>query len=869
MIKKFSLLLSLLLTCFIALGSTSTAINTADSAYLFSYSTLKNNGRNGMHYAWSHDRKNWNAIGPEFRYLFCDYGNWGTQKRLITPFMFQDKNLRWHCIWSLNEREGVFAHAYSYDLVYWFPQIYPRVSTDRNCMLPEVSYDPKADLYRITWLSEKPGSTPEVFGNTTRDFKRFTATVKLDESARLNLREQIVIENNTEIGVVRKISGKELHTILEKYRIEQIKKAQNEETTREDPVRFAGLGNLTATLTVNTNQAKAISDKLIGIFYEDINYAADGGLYAELIQNRGFEYHPSDKRFRDENWNSRYAWTLNGGNATFTIDSINPIHINNRHYAVINLAQPGATFSNKGFNGIALKAGDKYDFSAFVRVHSGKRQRLVVRLVGPNNEIYGSTRITIRPGKWRKQSSVITANATVDNAKLEIVPQQSGTLHLDMISLFPQKTFMNRKNGLRADLAQVIADINPRFVRFPGGCVAHGDGLHNMYRWKNTIGPLEARVPQRNIWNYHQSMGLGYFEYFMFCKDLGAEPIPVVPAGVPCQNSSTGGYGQQGGIPMCEMHDYVQEVLDLIEWANGDPRKSKLAKMRADAGHRAPFNLKYIGVGNEDLINDIFEERFTMIFNAVKEKHPDIIVIGTAGPFHEGTDYVEGWKIARKLNIPMMDEHYYQSPGWFIHNNNFYDNYDRNSSKVYLGEYAAHLPGRPNNIETALAEAHYLTGIQRNGDIVSMASYAPLLAKDGFTQWNPNLIYFNNTQVRPTVGYYVQKMYGRNSGNFYIENKMKLSNDTFDVNKRVATSVVRDSKTGDIILKMVNILPVEINTNVKLDGVRTASTATRTVLKGDPSDRTAKPVEDIISVDSNFHNTLAPYSFTVIRIKTL
>ena len=868
MTKKFTMLMALAFSAILALGSTATVVNSADSAYLFSYSTLKNSGRNGMHYAWSYDRKNWNAIGPEFRYLFCDYGNWGNQKRLITPFMFRDKNLRWHCIWSLNEREGVFAHSYSDDLVYWYPQIYPQVSTDRNCMLPEVSYDPQSDLYRITWLSEQPGSAPEVFGNSTSDFKRFTPTVKLDASARLNLREEIMIENSKELGLVRKISGDELHSILEKYRIEQIKKAQNEETTREDAVRYAGLGGLNATFAVNAKQTKAISNELIGIFYEDINYAADGGLYAELIQNRGFEYHPSEKRFRDENWNSRHSWTLNGSNASFLIDTVSPIHINNKHYAVLDLIRPGATLSNDGFNGIALVAGDKYVFTAFVRVPSGKRQRILIKLTGPDNEVYGSTHITVRARKWKQYSAVITANTTVSNAKLEIVPQREGMLHLDMISLFPQKTFMNRKNGLRADLAKIIADMNPRFVRFPGGCVAHGDGLHNMYRWKNTIGPLEARVPQRNIWGYHQSMGLGYFEYFIFCKDLGAEPIPVVPAGVPCQNSSTGGYGQQGGIPMCEMHDYVQEVLDLIEWANGDPRKSKLAKMRADAGHRAPFNLKYIAVGNEDLINDIFEERFTMIFNAVREKYPDIIVIGTAGPFNEGTDYTEGWKIARKLNIPMMDEHYYQSPGWFIHNNDFYDNYDRNGSKVYLGEYAAHLPGRPNNIETALAEAHYLTAIERNGDIVSMTSYAPLLAKEGFTQWNPNLIYFNNTEVKPTVGYYVQKMYGLNSGDYYLENNMKLTNDSFDVNKRVATSAVRDSETGDLIIKMVNILPVEINTDITLEGVNTATSATRTVLKGDPTDRRAMPVEDVITVDNNFSCTLAPYSFTLIRIKT-
>lgn len=844
-------------------------ISATDSAYLFAYSTSKNAGRNGMHYAWSYDRKQWHAIGPEFRYLFCDYGNWGRQKRLITPFMFQDKHRRWHCVWSLNETEGVFAHSYSDDLIYWYPQVYPRTSTNRNCFLPEVSYDKAHDLYRITWLSKREGHETEVFGNTTRDFKTFTPTVKLDETARLNLREEILIHNHMELGVVRRISASDLSTILNKFKIEQIKKAQNDETTRDDSVRYANLNPLQATLTVHADKAKPISNKLIGIFYEDINYAADGGLYAELVQNRGFEYHPSDRQFRDNTWNSKKAWSLLGSRAIFQIDSFQPIHANNKHYAVLSTFKVGASLSNEGFNGIALQAGDRYDFSVFARSPFRKRTKLLVRLVAPNNDVVGSTTITVRSKNWKKMHAVITSNATVANARLEIIPQSTGMIHLDMVSLFPQKTFMNRKNGLRADLAQAIADLNPRFVRFPGGCVAHGDGLHNMYRWKNTIGPLESRKPQRNIWNYHQSMGLGYFEYFMFCNDIGAEPIPVVPAGVPCQNSATGGYGQQGGIPMCEMHDYVQEVLDLIEWANGDPKKSKLAKMRAEAGHPESFNLKYIGVGNEDLINDIFEERFTMIYKAIKEKHPEIVVIGTAGPFSEGTDYVEGWKIARKLNLPMMDEHYYQTPGWFIHNNHFYDNYDRNGSKVYLGEYAAHLPGRPNNIETALAEAHYLTGLERNGDIVSMASYAPLLAKEGFTQWNPNLIYFNNTEVKPTVNYHVQKMYGLNSGDFYLENSLNLSDNRFDVKKRVASSVVLDSTTGDVIVKMINILPVEIQTAVHLPGIKIAKDATRTVLKGQPTQRNAVPFSDTLQVDNSFNCVLAPYSFTLIRIKTI
>lgn len=447
------------------------------------------------------------------------------------------------------------------------------------------------------------------------------------------------------------------------------------------------------------------------------------------------------------------------------------------------------------------------------------------------------------------------------------MPQSVGSIALDMISLFPQKTFKGHKNGLRADLAQTIADIHPRFMRFPGGCVSHGDGLGNIYRWKNTIGPLESRKPMRNLWGYHQTLGLGYFEYFQFCEDMGAEPLPVIAAGVPCQNSATGGAGQQGGIPMCNMDQYVQDILDLIEWANGDAN-TKWGKLRAAAGHPKPFNLKYIGIGNEDLITDIFEERFTMIYKAIKEKHPEITVIGTVGPTFEGTDYTEGWKIATKLNVPIVDEHYYQSPGWFINNQDFYDKYDRNKSKVYLGEYATFVPGRFCNVETALTDALYMSSLERNGDVVSMASFAPMLAKEGRTQWNPDLIYFNNTEIKPTVDYYVQMLYGQNAGDTYIASHVKLSDSNGEVRKRVAVSVVRDSKTNDLIVKLVNMLPVPVNTQVKLNGGTILPTAVKTVLTGDLADRNAKPENGTITVSNDFPCNLPAYSFTVIRLKT-
>ena len=451
--------------------------------------------------------------------------------------------------------------------------------------------------------------------------------------------------------------------------------------------------------------------------------------------------------------------------------------------------------------------------------------KVVVSLIDKEDREVASATVKVSSKNWKKCKAVLTAEADVEDARLCIAPSAGGTYHFDMVSLFPQNTFKGRKNGLRADLAQTLADLHPRFVRFPGGCVAHGDGIDNIYDWKGSIGPLEARKPLRNLWGYHQTRGLGYFEYFQFCEDIGAEPVPVLAAGVPCQNSGGGTqyghddltkYGQQCGIPMEQMPEYVQDVLDLIEYANGDARKTEWGRKRAEAGHPESFNLKYIGIGNEDLITEVFEERFTMIYNAVREKYPEVTVIGTVGPFYEGTDYNEGWKLASKLDIPMVDEHYYVAPGWFIHNQDYYDRYDRSKSKVYLGEYAAHLPGRPSNIETALSEALYLTAVERNADVVTMTSYAPLLAKEGHTQWSPDLIYFNNSEVKPTVGYYTQQLFGQNAGNHYIPSTVILDNERDAVQKRIGMSVVKNDTSGDYIVKLVNMLKVEVKTKINM-----------------------------------------------------
>lgn len=846
--------------------SAGAAYRNPDSVYLFSYATGKNNDHNGLHFAWSQDGKQWYPIGNEFGYLRSDYGRWGSDKRMLSPYLVQGTDGMWHCVWSVNERDHLFAHAASEDLVNWRRQSYPAAGGGSNVLRPVVRYDVGKQVYTITHGS----GDGKYYGVSTADFKTYTSNGQVAAGEYRDSSVSVALPEGVAKGQVHRVVWTVVDRLIKAYELKQYKSAKEGETARQDSERFAGLQAVQATIKVSPEKAKTISDLLLGIFFEDINYAADGGLYAELVQNRDFEYALSDKEGRDKSWNSTHSWTVRGEQATFTIDSAAPIHVNNRHYAVLDIKAPDGALVNGGFDGIPVKKGEKYDLSLFGRQLDGKGGKVTARLVGQKGGVLAQTTITIPAGSWKNVKAVLIAAESADSAQLELQPVAAGRVALDMISLFPQQTFKGRKNGLRADLAQVIADMHPRFVRFPGGCVAHGDGLGNIYRWKNTIGPLEARVPQRNLWGYHQSAGLGYFEYFRFCEDIGAEPLPVVAAGVPCQNSgpSDKGSGQQGGIPMNEMDEYVQDVLDLIEYANGDIH-TEWGKKRAEAGHPEPFHLKYIGIGNEDLITDIFEERFTMIFKAVKEKHPEITVIGTAGPFFEGTDYEEGWAVANKLGVPMIDEHYYLSPGWFIHNQDFYDRYDRSSAKVYLGEYAAHLPGRPSNIETALAEALYLTALERNGDVVSMASYAPLLAKEGHTQWKPDLIYFNNTSVKPTVDYYVQQLYGRYGGDEYLPGAVTLSGNKEAVRKRVAVSVVRNTKNKEVILKMVNLLPAPVQSSVDLGGISiVGGAAEKVVLQGRPESENAKPVSTTCDVAEKFETALPPYSFTVIRIKT-
>lgn len=831
--------------------------NEPDSVYLFSYATVKDKGHSGLHFAWSVDGKNWNLVGNEYGFVKCDYGPWGQQKQINSPYLFQNANGEWQCVWSLNDTVNQFASVASADLINWKSQEYPYLQKKQSFQQPVVHYDKNNNQYVVAFISGN-----QYFKISTKDFKKFDSPTSIpaseykDDRVTVNLPAGIVTGNTSKVAwqVVAKLNNV--------WQLKQYKMNQEKESPRNDSIKFAGLKSLAATITLKPENSKSISDILTGVFFEDINYSADGGLYAELLQNRDFEYTSVEKLYRDPTWNSKHSWTTEG-NISFTIDSASPVHPNNPHYAVLNALQPGGALINSGFDGIVLIKGDSYDFSLFAKNSDSKSKNLVIKLVTPDGRVLAKATVNINSPKWKKYSATLLASDDDKDARLQIQMLSAGHVMLDIISLFPQKTFKNRKNGMRADLAETIAAIHPKFIRFPGGCVAHGDGVGNIYRWKNTIGPIETRKPQPNIWRYHQSVGLGFFEYFQYCEDIGAAPLPIIAAGVPCQNSGMldGLCGQQEGIPMNEMDEYVQDILDLIEWANGSAN-SKWGKMRAEAGHPAPFHLKYIGIGNEDLISDVFEGHFTMIYNVLRQKHPEITVVGTVGPFYEGTDYEQGWALASELKVPMVDEHYYESPGWFINNQNFYDNYDRNKSKVYLGEYAS----RGNTLYNALVEALYLTNVERNGDVVRMTSFAPLLANEKHTQWNPDLIYFNNTEVKPTVNYEVQKLFGNNSGNEYLPANIKLSNEDEVVKKRFAISVLRDSSDGSLIVKMVNLLPVATSVNLDLSNLSAGSKAEKSVLQGNPDDKSVPVIVTTVSIGAELKEVLPPYSFTVCKI---
>ena len=786
----------------------------------------------------------WREAG---RLCSSDYGTWGVEKKMYHPSVCRAQDGTWRLVFQVNDRAPLFAASYSRDLVNWRPQDYPIMST-KQCLEPVVFPNPDGtfDVYYKSSQGKRWTSVTPNF----RDFAPDRASQIGDDAW---VRDTATVSGKCYEGNGFEISSMEWMKIEEYFRQSGEDWRKTNERMHDDAKNpVLPKEPVCATLDVDQSRQKSISDKLIGIFFEDISYAADGGLYAELIQNRDFEYSSRDHR----GWTATTAWH---SARPIEIENGHPLSANNPHYAIVTTD----TLWNEGWDGIAVEKGKNYDFSMFVFA-GGQKQDFQIMLIGQDGTILAKSKLKTQASDWQQYTTVLTAKASDTKARLAIVPLKVARVGIDMVSLFPQETFKGRKNGLRKDLAQVIADLHPKFVRFPGGCMSHGQGLENIYHWNHTVGPLQDRKPDFNIWNYHQTRGLGFFEFFQFCEDIGAEPLPVLAAGVPCQNSAANALGiggQQGGIPLDDMPAYVQEILDLIDWANGDPATSKWAKMRADAGHPDPFNLKYIGLGNEDIISTVFEERYEMLCRAIRAKYPDIKICGTVGPFHApSADYMEGWEFTKShpdLQY-MVDEHYYESTGWFMHNRKYYDGYDRSAAKVYLGEWAASTRTKRPNVETALAEALYLTDIERNGDVVEMTSYAPMLCKDGHSNWNPDMIYFSNTDVRTTPAYEVQRLFSVYGGDTYIASSFSGIDSTCQ--HRVGASVVRNSKTGKTYLKLVNALPCELHLTV--DGLTIPATAKTEGFEGKPEEQHLEMKRS--EVGSAI--VLPPYSFRSIEL---
>ena len=629
---------------------------------------------------------------------------------------------------------------------------------------------------------------------------------------------------------------------------------------------------------------KKISNELIGIFFEDISMSADGGLCAELIQNGSFEFSPAER----DGWGPGTAWrSIRPGHSLGYIEprQQDPIHPNNPNYMRLNIERVGMYYDyngwtgvgiqNDGYDGILLKGGDKYDFSVFLRNpdEKDKEVRAVLLVQGrgfrAQPTVLADTTFTVSGKDWKKYEYTLTAAQDCPNASLQLLSLTTGVMDIDMVSLYPQDTY--KGHGLRKDLAQALVDLNPKFMRFPGGCVVHGggDGFWDTYRWKTTVGPKETRKGIKNTWGYHQSMEMGYFEYFQFCEDAGMEPLPILPCGVSCQGTN-GGWNMrtqaQDAVPMSEMQEWVDEALDLIEWANG-PADSKWGKVRADAGHPEPFNLKYLGLGNEEKITPEFEERFKYIYDRVREKHPEIVIVGTAGPgSHPGNgDYEEGWRFATELEVPILDEHYYEQRNYFLTSRQ-YDSYPRDrKTKVYLGEYAS----KDRKLIDALAEGLYLLHVERNADVVVMTSYAPLFARKNTNNWNPDLIYFDNERPFLTCSYYVQQMFGQSSGDYFYGDCVKFDREDDNL---LGQSVVLDTQSRKLYLKVCNAGENVAKATINLSRFGGFKSVTKTVIKGQPEDENnfdqqpIAPVTESVKLKSKSTLDVEPYSITLYSI---
>jgi alpha-L-arabinofuranosidase len=567
-------------------------------------------------------------------------------------------------------------------------------------------------------------------------------------------------------------------------------------------------------LVVKVNKpVAAVQPTMWGIFFEDINFGADGGLYAELVKNRSFEFLKPMMGWKE--------LRQSGKGKTLIINRGNEKPENPR-FARITVDSGSYGLSNEGFRGMGIQKGKQYNFSVWARSGEGK-VGMKVELVSTAGKKIGEAQLTSFSNEWKKHTISFTTTDTASRGRLNVFFEGNGVMDVDLISLFPQDTWKNRPNGLRADLVQMLADLKPGFVRFPGGCIVEGHELETRYQWKKTVGAPEDRELIINRWNtefprrstpdYFQSFGLGFYEYFQLSEDIGAEPLPILNCGMACQ------YNTGEVAPIDQLDPYIQDALDLIEFANGAVT-TKWGKLRADMGHPAPFKLKYLGIGNEQW-DEQYVARYRAFEKVLQQKHPEIVLVGSAGPAPDGPRFDYAWKEFKQSKAGLVDEHYYQSPEWFFKNATRYDNYDRKGPKVFAGEYAAHSkenkdPESKNTWISALAEAAFMTGLERNADIVQMASYAPLFAHVEAWQWRPDLIWFDNLRTVGTPNYYVQKLFANNKGTHVVP--VLQDGSVLAGKDSIYASATIDQNKKILQLKIVNASSAAKGFMIKLEG---------------------------------------------------
>jgi alpha-L-arabinofuranosidase len=569
-----------------------------------------------------------------------------------------------------------------------------------------------------------------------------------------------------------------------------------------------------------------ISPSMYGIFFEDINFGADGGLYPELVKNRSFEFQePLTGWHEILNFSGK---GLERPKGELLIREEGPLNQSNPHYLKVRVYEPGYGFYNTGFRGIGMDSGAEYRFSAYVRSGGPKALRFTIT-DAKGNEL-GGGKIEAFDGNWKRYETVIRAKATEPHARLNFFVDEPGTLDLDMVSLFPVDTWKHRPNGLRKDLVQLLADMHPGFLRFPGGCIVEGRQLATRYRWKSTVGDVAERRTLINRWNdefdfrpapdYFQSFGLGFYEYFQLAEDIGAQPLPIVNCGMACQFNSS------ETAALDQLDEYVRDALDLIEFANG-PVTSPWGKIRAQMGHPEPFHLTMMGVGNEQW-GTRYVDRYKVFAAVLKAKHPEIQLVVAAGPAPAGEPFDSMWATWRTLKADIVDEHYYMAPEWFLANTGRYDHYDRSGPKVFAGEYAAQTAAitsadNRNDWKAAIAEAAYMTGLERNGDVVRMASYAPLMAHAEAWQWKPDAIWFDNLRSYGTPNYYVQSVYANNVGTRIVPVTPQAEGGLY-------TSATLDERSHELIVKAINFSPSSRDAEIRLNGMHAAGTGKATIL---------------------------------------